>query len=351
MNIIRNKLTGCCIIFFAIVFFITGTVSGINAQEPGILQNFQRGDKLPPISLRTFNDPSNPSFTPGNGKPSVIMFFSIRPKFRKKRSLVLLSALSDIANRYKTKLDVIGIYSDNQKASTVQTYIENSGVDVRVYNDGQKTAYNSYGVFMMPLIILADSEGKLHEVIPYNFNIRDLMENNIKFLLGEIDKDELATSLQPKQNIVKSKEEKEYIRRVNYGKIMLSKKMYGQAVREFSTAAKLMPDSIDAHIGLGYALLKTDKYDRAEVSFKKALEITPESDDAIAGMGLVHYARDEIEQALVELEKAFIAPEPRLEVVITLAEIYEKKGQDDKANRFNKLAVTMLMALFEQRWK
>jgi len=351
LDIFKSKLMAG--VFSAIMSFtfIAGSCHMAQAEEAGTIRNFKRGEKLPSIELRTAKERKKMSFVPGNGKPAVIMFFSIRPDFRKKRSLALLSSLSDLANQYKTKLDIIGIFSDNQMLDTVAKYIDASSINVTVYDDNQKSVYTQFGVFMMPLVILSDSNGKLHEVIPYTYNIQKIVDSNIKYLLGEWDKDQLADSLKPKETKIRSKEEKEYIRRINYGRIMQAKKMFGQAIREFSIAVKLMPHLIDAHIDLGFALLTSEKYDEAEKSFGEALKINEDSDEAISGLGLVYYKRGNIDAAFTELEKAFIAPNPRLEVIIALADIYEKKGLNDKANRLNKLAVSRLMTMYEQRWK
>ena len=351
LDILKSKSASGVLVTTAILFLIAWSHDFAQAQEAGILRHIKMGDKLPSINLPTINDNSPHSLTPGKGKPAVIMFFSVRPDFRKKRSLALLSTLSDLAAQYKTKLDIIGIFSDDTKKDTVNTYMAKSNLNITVYNDDQKEIYNKYGVFMMPLVLISDSDGKLHEVIPYNYNIREIVNGNIKLLLGEWNRDQLVKSLKPKEKIIKSQEEKEYIRRINYGRIMQSKKMYKQAIRELSNAAKLMPQLIEAHIGLGFSFLKTKKYDKAVASFSKALKINPESDDAIAGLGLAYYGLGKIDSALVELEKAFIAPNPRLEAIITLAEIYEKRGSNDKANRLNKLAISRLMTMYEQRWK
>jgi tetratricopeptide (TPR) repeat protein len=351
LKVFKSKLIASIMFVMAVLSLIMYGQSYALAEDVGVLRNFKRGEKLPRLQLQTVKEMTSHSFTPGNGKPSVMMFFSVRPEFRKKRALALLSTLSDLSEQYKTKLDVIAIFSDEKKASTVRDFMEKSNINLRVFYDKNKNIYNTYGVFMMPLVVLADSDGKLHEIIPYTYEIRKIIEGNIKFLFGEWDNDQLAASLKPKENITKSKEEKEYIRRINYGRIMYSKKMYGQAIREFSTAVKLMSQLIEAHIDLGFTLLKTKKYDKAEASFRKALKIDEESDEAISGIGLTYYGRGEIETALVELEKAFIAPNPRLEVIIALANIYEQKGLNEKANRLNKLAISRLMTIYEQRWK
>jgi hypothetical protein len=353
MEILKSRSAVRIIAAVIALSFFAGTYHAAQAQaeETGVLRHFKRGEKLPPIELSVVKDAAKHTFLPGTGKPSVIMFFSIRPDFRKKRSLALLSTLSDLAEQYKNRLDIVGVFSDSKQLDTVRTFINKSAIYVRVFNDRSKKIYNEYGVFMMPLVVLAGSDGALHEVIPYTYNMKRIVEGNIKYLLGELDKDQLVKTLKPKEKELKSDKEKEYIRRINYGRIMFGKKMYGQSVREFSTAVKLMPKLIEAHVDLGFALLATKKYDKAEESFREALKINAESDDAISGLGLSYYKRGEKELAFTELEKAFIAPNPRLEVIIALAEMYEEKGFDDKANRLNKLAISRLMTMYEQRWK
>jgi Tfp pilus assembly protein PilF len=178
-----------------------------------------------------------------------------------------------------------------------------------------------------------------------------LIDGNFKLLLGDWTKEQLQASLVPAESSAKTEEEKEYIRRVNYGKIMQSKQMFSQAAREFSNAIKILPQNIAAHLELGFAYVALKDWAKAEESFKKAQSIDKESDSAIAGLGLAYYGKGDADQALPELENAFIVPEPRLEVIMALAEIYEKKGDNTKANRLNKLAISRLMIMYDQRWK
>lgn len=339
-----------CGIAVTLIFSLFGTTPS-SAKDSGTLRNFKRGDILPALSLPTLQKAGLASFPPELGKPGVIMFFSIRPDFRKKRSLALLSGLSDLKNNYKNRINVVAVYSDDKEEEIVKSYMATSSIDLMVLKDDRKSVYNKYGVFMMPLVILTNEEGKLHEVIPYTFNIKEVIDGNIKMLLGDWSADELSNSLKPKETFIKTEEEKEYIRRINYGKIMLSKKMYPQAIREFSTATKLMPKMIGAHLELGFSYISAKDFDASEKVFKEALLIDPDSDDAISGLGLSYYGRGMIDEALERLESAFITIKPRLEVIIALADIYEQKGNNNKANRLNKLAVDRLMTLYEQRWK
>lgn len=320
--------------------------------EKATLRNYKYGEKLPPFTLNTLNGSGSKTFSPGaEGKPSLIVFFSIRPEFRQKRSLALLTAMAAMVDQYKNRIEIVGVFSDDQGDKVVTDYIKPFANKVTVYADLTKEVNDRYGAFMMPLAVMITGDGKLHEVIPYTYNIRELIDGNFKMLLGEWTKEQFQASLTPPESSAKSEEEKEYIRRVNYGKIMHSKQMFSQAAREFANAIKIMPQDIAAHLELGFAYVALKDWAKAEEAFKKALTIDKESDSAIAGLGLAYYGKGDTERALPELENAFIAPEPRLEVIIALAEIYEKKGDNTKANRLNKLAISRLMTLYDQRWK
>jgi tetratricopeptide (TPR) repeat protein len=320
--------------------------------EKATLRNFKFGEKLPAFTAKTVDGQGSKTFTPGSdGRPSLIIFFSIRPEFRQKRSLALLTAMAAMADQYKNRIEIVGVFSDDQGEQVVKEYIKPFANKITVFTDPSKEINDRYGVFMMPLAVMATGQGALHEVIPYAFNIRELIDGNFKLLLGEWTKEQLQVSLTPEENNAKSNEEKEYIRRVNYGKIMQGKQMYSQAVREFSNAIKIMPKNIAAYLEIGFAYISLKDWAKAEEAFKKGQEIDKESDSAIAGLGLAYYGKGDIAQALPVLENAFIAPDPRLEIIIALADIYEKKGDNTKANRLNKLAISRLMTLYEQRWK
>lgn len=319
--------------------------------EDIVLQNYKYGDILPSFNLSPIKNGPTEEFTPGQGKPTILLFFSIRPDFRKSRSLALLAALSNLADKYKQKVKIAGVYCDDKQQKTVIDYMKKSAQHIMVYADPKKTILDRYGVFVIPMVVMTNQKGKLHAVIPYTYNILELVEGNIKLLLGQWTKEQLYESLHPKETTPKTAAEKEYIRRLNYGRIMKDRRMYPQAIREFATAVKIMPKEIEAYLGLGFAELAEKRWGKAEAAFKKAQTINKDSDDAIAGLGLAYYGKGDMKAAKPALENAFITPHPRLEVIISLAAIYEAEGNDHKANRLNKLAISRLIKMYEQHWK
>ncbi|MEW6426618.1 MAG: hypothetical protein AB1568_01145 [Thermodesulfobacteriota bacterium] len=319
--------------------------------EGSRLRDHVQGDLLPPFTLPLLKDNRSQNVAPGKGKPSAYLFFSVTPEFRKQRSLALLSALNSLQADLKGKAEIVAIYSEESEKNLVLQFMKEGNISIPVYHDGNRDIYNLYGVFMMPLVVVLDGKGALHEVIPYTYNIRELVEGNLRLLLGEWNREKLLAFLEPKEVASYTKEEKEYIRHINYGRVMMARKMFGQAIREFTTSTKLQPKKSEAFTELGFAQLAAKDWPAAEKSFRQGLDLDPESDDAIAGIGLAIYGQGKADLALPHLENAFIAPKPKLEVIISLAEIYEKKGNMDKAIRLNKLAISRLMTMYEHQWQ
>ncbi len=307
------------------------------------LRNLEKGDLLKSFTASTYTDKSNINFSPLSGKPTLLVFFSVAPNYRLKKSLELLGQIEELLDEYDEKVNFYKIYSDKVENDDLEKLIRDGLISSPIINDKNQEIYNSYGVFMTPVVVLSTSQGKLHEVIPATHNIKQIVNNNLKLLTGEWTLDDFKNSFKFKFTKTWTNEEKEYLRRVNYGKIMLARKMYSPAIREFSTAAKILPGKPEAPIGLGQAYLKKGSYSKAEKSFSRAIEIDPESDAALAGQGVALYKMGQISKALPILESALITDTPSLDVVTTLAEIYEERGNMTKSLRLNKLALDILL--------
>jgi hypothetical protein len=307
---------------------------------------------MPAFTLPALESGRPFGFSPSAAKrPTAIFFFSINPRFRRNRALALLSELASMSARYRGRADIMAIYEDDRDTDTVRKFIESLPERPQVLTDAKNRVYDRYGVFMMPIVVLLAPGGRLHEVIPYTYGIKRIIEANLQFLVGDIDKEELARLLAPKKNRNLPPEQRELIRRLNYARVLENKKLYEQALREYQKAAKLAPRRPEGFVGMGFMNMELKRYRAAAENFRAARRLDPESDGAVAGEGLLLYRTGDHDKALPLLENAFITPEPRLEVMLALAAIYEEKGRMDKAIRMNKLVVQRLLTMLNQRWR
>jgi len=314
------------------------------------LLHFTPGDTMPGFSLPLIGGQGRVTFRPRRGgRPQVIMFFSLSPQFRARRSVSLAGALGRLKEKYAGRAVFSAVYSGgNSRGDMIDQYIEDGLLPLPVLDDRDKKLYHDYGVFMLPLVLVINGDGALQSVIPYTETIGELVDNNLKLALGEWSLADFRNSLKPRKNIVHSKEEKEYIRRVNYGRVMFARKMYTSALREFNTAARMVPRPLEALVGLGYVHLARKEWGKAEKTFAKALKINKDSDRALAGLGIALFRQGRTAKAMPILENALISENPSIEVITALADIYEQRGQVVKAMRLNKLAIERLLKKFQR---
>jgi tetratricopeptide (TPR) repeat protein len=106
-----------------------------------------------------------------------------------------------------------------------------------------------------------------------------------------------------------------------------------QAVKAFSKAVDLAPDSANALNALGYTLtISTRKYADAYSLISQAMELEPENPAIMDSMGWVLFKRGELEEARVWLEQAYeLFPDP--EVAAHLGEVYWEEGDHDAATQ------------------
>ncbi len=322
-----------------------GTTSSY-ATDSGLLY-YNLNDKISTFKLPEIGSNEDITFNPSCGKPSVLMFFSIKPSFRSHRAIHLSSELAKLRNSFNGRINIFSIYS-GKNIPRLKQYIQDGRVATPILNDSNKTIYTKLGVFMLPLVIISDAKGRLQSVIPYTNNITNIIASNLKLLLKDWTLKQFKDSLLTPVNRTKTKTEKAYTRRVNYGRVLLARRMYSAALREFHTATKIMPNAIEAIIGTGQVQSKLKKLNMAIETFRRALKINKESDKALAGFALALYKSGNKEEALPILENALISEDQNLDVVLSLADIYEKNGNIPKAIRLNKLAISILLHKFKE---
>ncbi len=250
--------------------------------------------------------------------------------------------MTRLNKKFQRRVDFMAVYSGRGDIRKLSNYITRGLINIPILDDRNQEIYRRYGVFMLPIALVTDQHNRLRAIVPYTAGIERIVGNNLKFILGEWDLKRFKKSLRTRGNQEKSKKEKAYIRRINYGRVMLARGIYSAALREFNTAAQIMPHSLEAIIGRGQVLAKMGKWQQAVTVFRKALKFNQDNDSVLSGLGFSLYKLGDTKQALPILENALICPKPSIEVIITLADIYEKEENFTKALRLNKLAVSIL---------
>jgi tetratricopeptide (TPR) repeat protein len=94
------------------------------------------------------------------------------------------------------------------------------------------------------------------------------------------------------------------------GRLSLERGKWRQAVRLYRRATELMPQLVEAHSGLGYALIQHEDIDGAIQAYRKAVALSPQNYNDYKNLGLALKQKGLYEEAHHALQKALtLAPE------------------------------------------
>lgn len=295
--------------------------------EKTLVHRLEVGEKIPKFTLQTIDglEINNETI---KGKPTILAFFAIDNNTRRERAFELLAALKALREQYGDGINVYGICSDREGCESPA--VKQAGGNLQIMDDTKRIAYATFGIFMMPTTMVISPEGELLAKLPYSGEARSALEGWTKIALGEQTVEQLQEQMTTNDPEL-SGEEKKVLHHMQLAKVMVKRRMYPQAVAEFSKAAAYQPENTAPLIEQGFILLKLDKWTEAETLFLKVLDMDPDSIPAVAGLGLALHSQGKDEEAILELEDAAMVTKPMPRVLIALAEIYAAAGDKEKA--------------------
>ncbi len=99
------------------------------------------------------------------------------------------------------------------------------------------------------------------------------------------------------------------------------------------------PQSVELHVGIGYAQMACEQYAWARQAFEFALVLDPEHEDALAGLGEVSLVLGQVEQSLRALQKLVdLGYDDDHELMLQVGRALFREGFFAEARRFFELA-------------
>ena len=302
-------------------------------------RNISPGDKAPDFTLPSL-DGNEVSLASYGGKIVVLLLWATDTESKRERSAELLKAMESIVEKHGKKgVTALSISVDTDGRDRVASIVEQSGAPFPTLRDVDGHAYGTYGVLVLPTVGIIGKDGTLKKAFGYTSEIEKVVEGEIQVLLGLKTEEELKSELTPQEVVEKPKELKDADRHMNLGRVMVERRLFAQARKEFEAAAELEPDRADAFIELGAVLIKEGEYDAALEQLTKGLELEPESADAHAGVGLIFFHKGQLDDAIDELEWALEIHPRDPKIYYQLGVAYEKKGDKKEAIRLYKRAL------------
>lgn len=129
----------------------------------------------------------------------------------------------------------------------------------------------------------------------------------------------------------RARQEYPELRLLEDGQALLGRKQYAAAEKALREAARLAPESFEAHFYLGLSLQRQKNYAEAVTSFRRVTELDPTYAPAHYCLGECLRAQGDTEAALDALRQAVRYQPDFAEAHRTLGELLAKKGQKKEA--------------------
>ena len=301
------------------------------AAESFPFRGLEQGGALPAVTVQEVGTGALLALDALAGKNTVLLFWGADVPAKKQRSLSALAQLRQLDSFFRARqvrLVVINVQED--PAETIREVAATSGISAPMYADPAQNAYGALGIYVMPALLLVDSQGRAVEGFGYGRDMVAGLKGEIEILLGEKSRAEVEAELRP-QMADRSREEKEGLRHLGLGNAMLAKGQTEAAAREYEQAAAREPKLAADHLGLGCALIDLGRLAEAEKALGHGLALAP---DSLAGeicAARLRAARGETAEAIADLQALLFrnGRDPHLRFV--LGTLHEKKGDHEKA--------------------
>lgn len=261
-----------------IVIVIT-LISGMASAEVKALRNIDIGDTYLPFCVQQLN---GEQICSSKYEDNILVASFV--KMGQKSSLKILLKMQELYTLYKMKnVSIICIVSGETDVPELVAYAERNKLTLPLLLDENRNLYGTFGVIAYPTIVVFGKSQKLQYVFGSNtINIKKRVSGCVKYLLGEIEVNELERILHPVVEEVDPESARSQ-RYYKFSKNLFAKQHYSQAKRIVTLSLKNYPDHALSYSLYGYILIQEENYKLGLKQFEHALEFDPHLEEAKTG--------------------------------------------------------------------
>lgn len=314
-----------CIFLTFILLVSTG------AAESFPFRALSQGSTLPATTVQAVDSGKAISLDNLGGKNTVLVFWGGDLPAKKQRAVSALGQLQQLAPFFQARqVQLLVINAQGDGAEIIREVAAATGITAPMYVDTSQSAYGALGIFVMPAVLLVDTQGRAVDGFGYGKDMVASLKGEIEILLNEKTRAQVEAELHPAMED-KSKEEKDGLRHLGMGHAMLRKGQLEAAAREYGLAIASNPKLAEAHIELGCVLIDLERLPEAEESLSRGLDLAPDSLRGEICTARIKAGHGQVAEAIADLQAMLFrnGRDPHLRFV--LGTLYMKKGDHEKA--------------------
>lgn len=316
-------------------------------QNTGLL-DLKRGDPVPVIKLKTLDGKDFDS-SKLSGTTLVVLFGDVNMLNTQTVCRRLGTMLTDKDQFGNDKVMLVLILSGHTVIEEARSKIAETPKiwpDI-ILHDSERMAFENYEVTVLPSTVVIDGEGKVvHAVAGLMPMYYEIIANSVLLSTGKIDDEQFEQRINPPQHHEITPEEGKADRAVKLAGQLIKHNIIEGAIEQYLKAIQLVPEHIEAHLGLANLYMSQGDYDAAQSMYEKALEIKSSLLEAKLGLASISILTSEpgdLTEVKEYLEQIIAKDKKVARAHYLLGCIYEKRNETEQAAAAYKLAAEILM--------
>lgn len=338
INLHRKRNLIGLVLFVALGFILADSSQG----QSFPFRALSIGSSVPDAQFIGYKGEEVRSVRSFEGDPLLLVFWGGDMEAKKKRAVNALKVLQDLAPYLAEKgIATLVVDMQNDSQAIVDEVTSRSGLKMPIYKDYTQEAYASFGLYVLPSILLIDGSGKVSGGLGYSKDLGERLRGQVDIMLGLISPEELEAQLNPVMEEV-PEGLKLAKRHMKMGMVMTHKGMAEAALREFQNALKLDPEMHQARVKIGCLYLEAGALDDAIEFLEAGLEGEPDSLEAEICLARVSAKMGEVDDAIMDLKALLFRHSRDAGLHFTLGTMLEQQGEFEEASASYRKAYDLL---------
>ncbi|MBM4107555.1 MAG: tetratricopeptide repeat protein [Phycisphaerae bacterium] len=153
-----------------------------------------------------------------------------------------------------------------------------------ILHDRKREAFGPYRILVVPSVVVIDGHGKVVHALPgFVPRFKELLSLAVRVAAEQEPSSKLDAALDPSGGAPASPNAVRAARLTHLGAELARHGLLDLAASRYGDALALMPESVDAKLGLGSLMLRMERAEEAEALFRSVLAGDPDSIDARLG--------------------------------------------------------------------
>jgi tetratricopeptide (TPR) repeat protein len=303
------------------------------------LRHIKPGQPIPDFALPTL-DGDRLGRAELEGKTVILVYLSAQ---QRRSELAAAGALAVWRTLRRDDIALVFATADTDQPAAFRRHRAAANLSQPLLLDADRQLYGDLGLIVGPTTIVIDSQWRLaHVISSYRADYEHVLEAYVDHAQGRLNDEQLASQLEA-STFQRDSTEQRIARHRAAAEVLRTSGLTAEAQRELQSALAIEPAHTGAQLDLAALLIRLDRPQDATALVAAVLRANPGQPRARLLNGIVLYHTGHLNESEAVLSEALIVNPDPVQTHYYLGLIWERKGDQARANEHFKKALSRLL--------